>query len=113
VWLYPGNGKIKINKRDYKDYFRGHLNLETMIKEPLIATSTLDKYDVMVNVKGGGISGQAGAIRQGIARALVEADEALRPLLREKRLLTRDPRMHERKKYGQPGRRKKFQYSKR
>jgi small subunit ribosomal protein S9 len=113
VWLYPGKGTIRINHKDFRDYFRGHLNFEVAVKEPLIQTSTLDKYDVDANVRGGGIAGQAGAVRQGIARALVKADEGLRPILREKGFLTRDPRMHERKKYGQPGRRKKFQYSKR
>lgn len=113
VWLYPGKGRITVNHRDAKEYFKGYIGLEAAIKQPLIQTSTLEKYDVVANVRGGGIAGQAGAIRQGIARALVKADETLRPVLRKKGFLTRDPRMHERKKYGQPGRRKKFQFSKR
>jgi small subunit ribosomal protein S9 len=114
VWLVPGTGKIVVNKQQLKEYFGGRvLTFEPIIRQPLIATSTIDKYDVLANVQGGGVSGQAEAIRHGIARALVAANAELRPILKKAGFLTRDPRMHERKKYGLYGRRRRFQYSKR
>ncbi|HAV42787.1 TPA: 30S ribosomal protein S9 [bacterium] len=113
VRLIPGKGEIRVNSRDFKDYFRGSRNLEALAKMPLLHTDTLKNYDVIAKVEGGGLSGQAGALSLGIARALVMANGELRSILRKGGFLTRDPRMHERKKYGQPGRRKRFQYSKR
>jgi small subunit ribosomal protein S9 len=114
VWLIPGDGKMIVNKQELKEYFGGRvLTFEPIIRQPLIATSTIDKYDVVANVHGGGVSGQAEAIRHGIARALVNANAELRPILKKAGFLTRDPRMHERKKYGLYGRRRRFQYSKR
>ncbi|QQY79381.1 small subunit ribosomal protein S9 [Keratinibaculum paraultunense] len=112
VRLLPGSGKITINKRDIDDYFDFD-TLKVLVREPLEITDTLDKYDVFVNVYGGGFTGQAGAIRHGIARALLEADEELRPVLKKAGLLTRDPRMKERKKYGLKKARKAPQFSKR
>ncbi len=112
VRLIPGSGKITINKRDIDDYFDFD-TLKVLVREPLEITDTLDKYDVFVNVYGGGFTGQAGAIRHGIARALLEADEELRPVLKKAGLLTRDPRMKERKKYGLKKARKAPQFSKR
>lgn len=112
VRLVPGNGKVKVNERDIEDYFN-YETLRTIAKEPLIVTETLDKYDVLVNVHGGGFTGQAGAIRHGIARALIEADPELRPLLKKAGHLTRDSRMKERKKYGLKKARKSPQFSKR
>lgn len=112
VRLVPGNGKVKVNDRDIEDYFN-YETLRTIAKEPLIVTETLDKYDVLVNVHGGGFTGQAGAIRHGIARALIEADPELRPLLKKAGHLTRDSRMKERKKYGLKKARKSPQFSKR
>ncbi len=112
VRLMPGNGKVVVNGRPFDSYFP----LETLRVEalqPLTLTANTDKFDVHVNVKGGGASGQAQAIRHGIARALLQADPGLRPTLKSAGLLTRDPRVKERKKYGQPGARKRFQYSKR
>ncbi|KXG75689.1 30S ribosomal protein S9 [Fervidicola ferrireducens] len=112
VWLTPGTGKILINKRAFEDYFP----LETLrsdILKPLVVTNTLGKFDIIASVKGGGISGQAGAVRLGIARALVQVDEAYRPMLRKEGLLTRDPRMVERKKYGLKKARRAPQFSKR
>jgi small subunit ribosomal protein S9 len=112
VRLVPGSGKITVNDRDLEEYF----NYETLImdlRRPLKVTNTEDKFDVLVNVNGGGYSGQAGAIRHGIARALLEADENYRPALKEKGFLTRDPRMKERKKYGFKKARKSPQFSKR
>lgn len=112
VRLVPGSGKITVNDRDLEEYF----NYETLImdlRRPLKVTNTEDKFDVLVNVDGGGYSGQAGAIRHGIARALLEADENYRPALKEKGFLTRDPRMKERKKYGFKKARKSPQFSKR
>ncbi|TVQ41101.1 MAG: 30S ribosomal protein S9 [Spirochaetaceae bacterium] len=112
VYLRPGTGKISINGRDEADYFETKTHLY-VIRQPLAVTDAETRYDVLVSVLGGGKSGQAGAIRHGIARALVREDETnLRPL-RVNGFLTRDPRMVERKKYGQPGARKKFQFSKR
>lgn len=114
VRLIPGTGKIVVNKKEMKDYFGGRmLTCEPIIRQPLILTSAIDKYDVMVRVEGGGISGQTEAIRHGIARALINANAELRAILKKSGFLTRDPRMHERKKYGLYGRRRRFQYSKR
>lgn len=114
VRLLPGKGKMIVNNQEMKDYFGGRtLTFEPIIRQPLIATSTIDKYDVLAKVEGGGVSGQAEAIRHGIARALVSANAELRPILKKGGFLTRDPRMHERKKYGLYGRRRRFQYSKR
>ncbi len=112
VWMKPGKGLITINKKSMDDYVDRESD-RMRIKQPLELTDSLDKYDISVNVRGGGISGQAGAIRHGISRALVSIDPELRQTLKTAELLTRDPRMKERKKYGQPGARKRFQYSKR
>jgi small subunit ribosomal protein S9 len=112
VRLTPGTGKILVNGRAVNDYFTLD-TLRTQAARPLAATGTADKYDVQVNVAGGGPSGQAGAVRLGIARALLTVDESFRSALRAEGLLTRDSRMRERKKYGQPGARKRFQFSKR
>jgi small subunit ribosomal protein S9 len=112
VYLVPGTGKITINKRDIDDYL-GLETLKVVVRQPLVATSTLDKYDVLVNVHGGGYTGQAGAIRHGIARALLEADMEHRPTLKAAGYLTRDPRMKERKKYGLKAARRAPQFSKR
>ena len=112
VYLVPGTGKIVINKRDIDEYF-GLETLKLIVRQPLVATETLDKYDVLVNVHGGGTTGQAGAIRHGISRALVLADEANKPALKAAGFLTRDPRMKERKKYGLKGARRAPQFSKR
>lgn len=112
VRLAIGSGKIMVNGRAFETYFPVE-TLRTHAAQPLNTTQTLNRYDVRVNVTGGGPNGQAGAMRHGIARALLNADPNLRPLLRAEGLLTRDPRMRERKKYGQPGARKRFQYSKR
>ena len=112
VWLKPGEGKMIVNKRNLDEYFGGDI-LKMLIKHPLKITSNLGKFDVVVTVKGGGISGQAGAITHGISRALLQLDESLRSKLRKANLLTRDSRIKERKKYGQKGARKKFQFSKR
>ena len=112
VRLAAGSGKVTINGRAIENYF--HLETQRSHSlQPLIATDSTSKFDVRVNVKGGGPNGQAGAVRHGLARALIEADANLRPTLKALGLLTRDPRMKERKKYGQPGARKRFQYSKR
>ncbi|MBU0567480.1 30S ribosomal protein S9 [bacterium] len=112
VWLTEGTGKFVINKMEMADYFK-RPTLELIAKQPLVRTNTLDRFDITVEVKGGGVAGQVGAIRHGISRALVEANEEFRPPLRKAGLLTRDPRSHERKKYGLAGRRKKYQFSKR
>ena len=113
VRLVPGNGTITINKRDIDDYF-GLETLKTILRQPLVLTGTLGKFDVLVNVKGGGFTGQAGAIRHGIARALLEVDaEAFRATLKAAGYLTRDPRMKERKKYGLKAARRAPQFSKR
>jgi small subunit ribosomal protein S9 len=113
VYLRPGKGKLDINGVTWDRYFGDRPLVEQIIRQPLKETHTLTKYDIFVRVNGGGVMGQAGAIRHGIARALIETNPALRPALRKAELLTRDPRMKERKKYGQPGARKRFQYSKR
>ena len=112
VRLVPGEGNIIINDRELTKYF-GLKTLELIIKQPLEATETVGKYDVLANVVGGGISGQAGAIRHGIARALLEADSEYRPVLKKAGYLTRDPRMKERKKYGLKAARRAPQFSKR
>ncbi len=112
VWLRPGQGTITVNRRAFEDYFPRE-TLRMVIGQPFQLTNTLGQFDVSVNVGGGGIAGQAGAIRHGIARALLTFDDKLRQTLKRGGLLTRDPRMRERKKYGQPGARKQFQYSKR
>ena len=112
VYLVPGTGNITINKRDLDDYF-GLETLKVIVRQPLAATETADKYDVNVNVKGGGYTGQAGAIRHGIARALLQVDADYRPVLKKAGYLTRDPRMKERKKYGLKAARRAPQFSKR
>ena len=112
VYLVPGTGKITINKRDIDEYL-GLESLKVVVRQPLVATGTVDKFDVIVNVHGGGYTGQAGAIRHGIARALLEADPELRPVLKKAGFLTRDPRMKERKKYGLKKARRAPQFSKR
>ena len=112
VRLIPGEGKILINKRDLDSYFV-YETLKTVVRQPLTLTDTLGKYDVLVNCKGGGFTGQAGAIRHGIARALVKADADLKPAIKKAGFLTRDPRMKERKKYGLKAARRAPQFSKR
>jgi small subunit ribosomal protein S9 len=112
VWMMPGNGKITINEKSIDQYF-GRDVLKMIIRQPFEVTGTIDKYDVLVSVLGGGNSGQAGAIRHGISKALLTIDEESRGKLRKEGLLTRDPRSKERKKYGQKGARARFQFSKR
>ena len=112
VYITPGTGKVTINKKDMDDYF-GLETLKIIVRQPLEITNTADKYDVKVNVHGGGFTGQAGAIRHGIARALNNADEELRAPLKKAGFLTRDPRMKERKKYGLKAARRAPQFSKR
>ena len=112
VRLYKGTGKVTINERDIDDYF-GLETLKVITRQPLALTETADKFDVVCRVSGGGVTGQAGAIRHGIARALLQADENYRPALKKAGLLTRDPRMKERKKYGLKGARRAPQFSKR
>jgi len=112
VTLKPGNGMILINRRPYEEYFPRDA-WKHQVRQPLEATSLMGRYDVSVNVAGGGLSGQAGAVRHGIARALLEVNATLRPKLKSDGLLTRDPRAKERKKYGQKGARARFQFSKR
>ena len=113
VYLVPGNGNITINKRSLDEYF-GLETLKVVVKQPLALTETTEKFDVLVNVHGGGYTGQAGAIRHGISRALLEGDsEEYRPLLKKAGFLTRDPRMKERKKYGLKAARRAPQFSKR
>ena len=112
VYLRPGSGKIVVNKRDFDEYFPNQV-LKMVIRQPLLLTETADKFDILVNVDGGGPTGQAGAIRHGISRALLEFNGELRPQLKAVGFLTRDARKVERKKYGQPKARKRFQFSKR
>lgn len=112
VYLVPGNGKITVNKKDIDEYF-GLDTLKLIVRQPLELTSTIEKFDVLVNVKGGGTTGQAGAIRHGISRALLQADTDLRASLKKAGFLTRDPRMKERKKYGLKAARRAPQFSKR
>ena len=112
VFVSPGSGKITINKRDIDDYF-GLETLKVIVRQPLEATGTNGKYDLYVTVKGGGFTGQAGAIRHGLSRALLQADDEFRPILKKAGFLTRDPRMKERKKYGLKAARRASQFSKR
>ena len=112
VFLRPGSGQMTINGRPLNEYFTTE-TARAMARQPLLATETADKFDVLVTADGGGTTGQAGAVRLGIARALVEFNSELRARLKEAGFLTRDPRSHERKKYGQKGARKRFQFSKR
>ena len=112
VFLTPGTGQVVINKEDYQEYFRGKTQ-QGVILQPLRITENLEKFDLFINVAGGGYTGQAGAIRHGITRALLEFDPELRMVLKKAGFITRDSRIKERKKYGQPGARKKYQFSKR
>ena len=113
VKLVPGKGKIIINNRTVKDYFGGRAALEMLVYQPLVLTEKENTFDVRVKVLGGGVSSQAGAVRHGIARALLVVSEENKPILRSEGLLTRDPRVKERKKFGRKRARKKFQFSKR
>ena len=112
VWLRPGEGKIEVNKRTFDDYFPRE-TLRMIIMQPLELTDTVGQFDVHVNVKGGGMSGQAGAVRHGISKALLLYNEKYRDVLKKAGFITRDPRVKERKKYGRRGARARFQYSKR
>ncbi|MGD0201144.1 MAG: 30S ribosomal protein S9 [Bryobacteraceae bacterium] len=112
VFLRPGKGQITVNSRTFEEYFATEA-CRTVVRQPLLATEMADRFDVLILTDGGGIDGQAGAAKLGIARALVVFNVELRPRLKELGLLTRDPRKHERKKYGQKGARKRFQFSKR
>ena len=112
VWIRPGTGRIIVNRRPFEDYFTRE-TLRMIIAQPFQVTNTVDQFDMLVNVGGGGPTGQAGAVRHGLSRALVRFDDKMRLALKKAGLLTRDPRMRERKKYGQPGARKRFQFSKR
>jgi small subunit ribosomal protein S9 len=112
VYLRPGSGKIQVNSRPLDEYFGSDVQ-KMVIRTPLVLTETADRVDVLVRVAGGGPTGQAGAVRHGIARALVDLDPELRPKLKAAGFLTRDPREVERKNYGRPGARKRFQFSKR
>ena len=112
VYLRPGGGDVKVNRKAFEAYFPNE-TLRMIIRQPLNLTETANKFDVLVNVAGGGPAGQAGAIRHGITRALIEYNNELRPTLKQAGLVTRDPRIKERKKYGQKGARKRFQFSKR
>ena len=112
VYLRPGSGNIVINRREFNSYFPNEA-LQMIIRQPLRLTETIEKFDILVNVLGGGPAGQAGAVRHGITRALLEFNSDLRPTLKKAGLITRDPRQKERKKYGQKGARARFQFSKR
>ncbi|HPQ60451.1 MAG TPA: 30S ribosomal protein S9 [Syntrophales bacterium] len=112
VWMKPGIGSWAVNDRGLMEYFQSD-SLVRLIRQPLETTGKRDAFDFYINVRGGGISGQAGAVKHGISKALVEYDEALKSVLKKAGFLTRDARIKERKKYGQPGARKRFQYSKR
>jgi small subunit ribosomal protein S9 len=112
VWMMPGTGKIAINKREIDDYF-GRATSKMVLRQPLELTETLGRYDIFVNVSGGGLSGQAEAIRLGVTRALMLINPSFRPALKKAGYVTRDPRIVERKKYGQRGARARFQFSKR
>ena len=112
VYLRPGNGDVQVNKKSFEQYFPNE-TLRMIIRQPLQLTETTNKFDILVNVDGGGPAGQAGAIRHGITRALMEFNADLRRTLKQAGLVTRDPRIKERKKYGQKGARKRFQFSKR
>ncbi|HEY8447156.1 MAG TPA: 30S ribosomal protein S9 [Thermomicrobiales bacterium] len=113
VRLYPGSGKITVNGKEIREYFGGRLIYEAMILQPLRVANALERYDVVAKVVGGGVTGQVGAVRHGIARALARSDEELRPILKRAQLLTRDPRVKERKKVGLKRARKAPQYTKR
>ena len=112
VYLRPGSGVFTVNDRSFEEYFNSNM-LKMIIRQPLVITETGDKFDIFVRVKGGGYTGQAGALRHGISRALLQFNAELRPQLKKAGFLTRDSRKVERKKYGQPGARKRFQFSKR
>lgn len=112
VYLRPGDGSVQVNRKPFDSYFPNE-TLRMIIRQPLNLTETANKFDILVNVAGGGPAGQAGAIRHGITRALIEYNSDLRPTLKQAGLITRDPRIKERKKYGQKGARKRFQFSKR
>jgi len=112
VYLRPGAGEVQVNRKPFDRYFPNE-TLRMIIRQPLQLTETTSKFDILINVSGGGPSGQAGAIRHGITRALLEYNADLRPALKQAGLVTRDPRIKERKKYGQKGARKRFQFSKR
>lgn len=112
VRLYPGTGSITINGRDIDDYF-GLETLKVIVRQPLVLSNTLGRFDIVANVRGGGVSGQAGAIRHGLSRALLQAGDEFRPILKKAGFLTRDPRMKERKKYGLKAARRAPQFSKR
>ncbi|MBN2010610.1 30S ribosomal protein S9 [candidate division KSB1 bacterium] len=112
VRIVPGSGNILVNKRSLIDHFKRE-TLKMIIEQPLELTETISKFDIVANVRGGGLTGQAGAVRLGISRALLKYDEELRPILKTNGFLTRDPREKERKKYGMAGARKRFQFSKR
>ncbi|HMO80457.1 MAG TPA: 30S ribosomal protein S9 [Pyrinomonadaceae bacterium] len=112
VYLRPGAGSIVVNRRPFETYFPNEA-LQMIIRQPLTLTDTIGKFDILVTVDGGGTAGQAGAVRHGITRALMEFNADLRPTLKKAGLVTRDPRQKERKKYGQKGARKRFQFSKR
>ena len=112
VYLRPGDGSVQVNRKPFDNYFPNE-TLRMIIRQPLNLTETANKFDILVNVTGGGPAGQAGAIRHGITRALIEYNSDLRPTLKQAGLITRDPRIKERKKYGQKGARKRFQFSKR
>ena len=112
VYMKTGSGNIVVNKRNYDEYFT-RPSLKMVIKQPLEITGKNDRFDLYVNVTGGGVAGQAGAVKHGISKALLEYDAELRPILKKAGFLTRDARVKERKKYGQPGARKRFQFSKR
>jgi small subunit ribosomal protein S9 len=112
IWLKPGSGRITVNKRSFEDYFTREV-IRTSISQPLAVTETVGRFDIEVNVRGGGMCGQAGAVKHGISRALLEVNPDMRPVLKKGGFLTRDPREKERKKYGQKRARARFQYSKR
>ncbi|HXU74724.1 MAG TPA: 30S ribosomal protein S9 [Polyangia bacterium] len=112
VWMMPGTGRIAINKREIDDYF-GRATSKMVLRQPLELTETLGRYDIYINVSGGGLSGQAEAIRLGVTRALIQINASFRPALKKAGYVTRDPRIVERKKYGQRGARARFQFSKR
>ena len=112
VYLRPGTGEIRVNRKTFEEYFPNQA-LRMVIRQPLTLTDTVNKFDIVVNVAGGGPAGQAGALRHGITRALMVFNSDLRPALKDAGLVTRDPRQKERKKYGQKGARKRFQFSKR
>ncbi len=113
VYLRPGSGEMKLNERSLDEYFGGHEALKLLVRQPFAATETVEKFDVRATLRGGGVCAQAGALRHGISRALCEFNGELRGKLKQAGLLTRDARIKERKKYGQKGARRRFQFSKR